>query len=345
MLGARVRELRRAQGLTQVQLAERAGVTRQLVGAVEAGRHLPRVDAAAAIARVLGASVEELLAPDRSRAVGVVQPPRDGEAVRVARVGEQLVCVPASPAGESWAPADGVVRGGEVELLDPERPAAVVAGCDPAIGLVARLVEGDAGPGVVAASASSAAALDALAGERAHAAVVHGPAGQLPRPPVAVRRWRLARWRVGLAAPRELPPGWPTDALAGRLTVVQREAGAASQAAFERARTAIGAAGDNAGGGGGGALAGPRASGHLEAAAWARRDGWVAVSIEPAALAIGLAFHPLEEHAAELWVATDHLDVPGVHGFLDELTGRRLEQRLAAIGGYDLTGCGTEVAA
>jgi transcriptional regulator with XRE-family HTH domain len=331
VLGSRVRDLRRARGLTQRELAERAGVSRQLVGAVEAGRHLPRVDAAVALARVLDVAVEDLLRPVPPAVIGVLAPPREGEPVRVGRVGERLVCLPSAATGESWVPADGIVRDGTVELLEAERPAAVVAGCDPAIGLVGRLLETDAGPGAVVASTSSSAALAALTDGRVHAAVVHGREGSLPSPSVPVRRWELARWRVGLAAPHELAGGWVGDALAGRLPVVQREPGASSQAAFERA---VADAGDPV-------PAGVRAAGHLEAAGWARRTGWAAVSMEPAALALGMAFHPLEEHVAELWVATEHLAAPQVRRFLDELTGPRVRRRLTAVGGYDLRRCGS----
>jgi DNA-binding XRE family transcriptional regulator/molybdate-binding protein len=338
MLGDRVRGLRQERGLTQGQLAELAGVSRQLVGAVEAGRHLPRVDAAVGLARVLHTTVEMLLAPDPCAAVGVLADPPEGTLVRVARVADRLVCVPAGRSGESWAAADAVVRGGSLQLFDPERPAAVVAGCDPAIGLTARLVEGDAGPRVVSVATSSLAAVEALAAGRSHAVMVHGPRGMLPVPPVAVQRWRVARWQVGLAAARDLPAGWVQDALAGRRPVVQRDAGAGSQLAFDRAVAAGGSAASTT-------VAGPRAEGHTDAAWRAATDGLVAVTIEPSALAMGLDFHPLETHESELWIATEHLEVAGVRGFLDELTGGRVRRRLEAIGGYDLSACGTRIAA
>jgi DNA-binding XRE family transcriptional regulator/molybdate-binding protein len=336
MFGARIRALRREQGLTQAQLAELAGVSRQLVGAVEAGRHLPRVDAAVALGRVLGEPVEALLVPVPAQAHGVVTMPPDGRPVRVARVGERLVCHPAAPGGESWAPADGVVRDGRVELFDALRPGVVVAGCDPAIGLVARLVERHTDTGVLAVAVSTASAVGALAGGTVHAAIVHGPPGKLPAPPCAVRRVQVARWRVGLVGAPGLADRWWADALDGRLPVVQREQGAGSQDEFERAVLERGAVPQ---------AAGPRARGHLEAAALAARHGCAAVSIEPAARALGLAFHPLREHMTELWVAADHVDVPGVRRFADELTGSRLRRLLDAVGGYDLAGCGREVAA
>lgn len=147
MLGDRIRTLRLARGPTQVQLAELAQVSRQLVGAVEADRHLPRVDAAVRLAAALSTTVEELLAADTSEVVGVVEEPAEGALVRIGRVGDRLVCVPAAGSGEGWAAADGQIEDGEVQLFDVERPAVVVAGCDPIAGLASRLLEVTSGPG------------------------------------------------------------------------------------------------------------------------------------------------------------------------------------------------------
>ncbi|HEX9890100.1 MAG TPA: substrate-binding domain-containing protein [Nitriliruptorales bacterium] len=333
-----MRQLRRERGLTQAQLGQLAGVSRQLVGALEAGRHLPRVDAAVGLARALATSVEDLLAAAPGGAVGVLADPSEGALVRLARVGDLRVCIPAGASGEGWAAADAVVRGGSVELFGTERPAAVVAGCDPAIGLTAGLVEAAAGPRVLVVATSSAAAITTLASGRSHAVIVHGRAGTLPEAPVPVRRFDVARWQVGLAAPADLPAGWVEDALAGRVPVIQREPGAGTQAAFERAVAACGST-DPA------SVEGPRAAGHAEAAWRCATDGLVAVTIEPAALAMNLAFHPLEVHVSELWIAVEHLDHAGVRAFVDELTGDRVRRRLDAIGGYDLTDSGTPNAA
>lgn len=349
-LAEQVRSLREAGGLTQAQLAARAGVSRQMVGAIEAGRHLPRVDAGVALAQALGTTIESLLGPDPTEATEAVDVLGDATAasgpVRVGRVGDRLVCAPPPAGGDSWARADGLLRPGGVELLPGARLGAVVAGCDPAMGLAARLVterglEQRSGKraaraaSLLAVSASTRAALDALGGGRVHAAVVHGPDGALPAPPVAVHRWHLASWQVGLAAPLDLPSGWWRDALRGRRRVVQREAGAGSQAAFERALTAGGVARPG----------GPRARGHLDAANVARTAGMVAVTIEPAARAAGLAFHPLEVHVAQLWVAAEWAAEPAIVALGEELASTVFQRQLAAVGGYDLTGCGQAVAA
>ena len=60
-LGARIAELRRAQNLTQVQLAETLGVSQQTVTAYEVGRRRMPVSSLPVIARYLGTTVEELI--------------------------------------------------------------------------------------------------------------------------------------------------------------------------------------------------------------------------------------------------------------------------------------------
>src|SRR5258708_30324078 len=58
--GAMVRRARVARGLTQDELARRAGLSRQALGAIESGAYQPGGGAALALARELGDSVEAL---------------------------------------------------------------------------------------------------------------------------------------------------------------------------------------------------------------------------------------------------------------------------------------------
>ena len=57
-IGARIAELRKLKGLTQEQLAEKAGFTRSNVYNVEAGRYSVGIDILAKLAEALDASVE-----------------------------------------------------------------------------------------------------------------------------------------------------------------------------------------------------------------------------------------------------------------------------------------------
>jgi molybdate-binding protein len=73
-------------------------------------------------------------------------------------------------------------------------------------------------------------------------------------------------------------------------------------------------------------------------------SGMPAVTIEPAALAVDAAFHPLEVHEAQLWVATDWLNDRVVTEALNVIVGRSFQARLAGVGGYDLAGSGSRLA-
>jgi transcriptional regulator with XRE-family HTH domain len=55
---ALIRELRRQSGLTQAEIARRAGLTRSVVNAYERGQRQPGVDALARIAEAVGMRLE-----------------------------------------------------------------------------------------------------------------------------------------------------------------------------------------------------------------------------------------------------------------------------------------------
>jgi DNA-binding XRE family transcriptional regulator len=329
---ALLRRAREAAGLTQAQLAARAGVSRQLVGAAEAGRHAPSVQTALRIARALGRPVEDLFAlpgEEPAPAAGGLAP---GTPVALGRVGGRLVAHPLASlvAGDAaWAAPDGVVdEDGAARLLPGGRAdALVVVGCDPLLGLCAAMLA--AGPGRLAAIAgTSGDAVDALAEGRAHAALVHGPDGALPPPAMPVRRVHVARWRVGLGVSPAHDRGALEPLLRDGVPIVQREASAASQQALERA------AGD--------LLPAPvaRAAGHVPAARHAALAGCAAVTFEPAALQHGLGFVPLEEHVVELWVGPGAGGHPGAEALERLLRSDALRRRVALVGGYDMEGAG-----
>lgn len=331
--GTRIRAERGAAGLSQQQLADRSGISRQAVGAIEGGLHRPGVDVALALAAALGVTVEALFTTPTEASVAVHGPPVDvGTAVVVSRVGARRVhvAVRRTAPQEWWPDADARLTTDGAELLPgAEADGFVVVGCDPALGLIAGLLPSRGPRRLVAVAGSTAVALGAVAGGRAHAALVHGPDGALPAPAPGTARLTLGRWRVGLASPSHRPARSLGTLTRGR-TVVQREAGASSQGALLRALRRDGLA----------VPEGPVASGHL-AVAGRVADGLDAgVTIEPAALHRDLSFLPLEEHAVEIHVPVAHQDHPGFHALADALRSRALTTRLELVGGYDLAGCG-----
>jgi transcriptional regulator with XRE-family HTH domain len=339
-IGRGVRERRVAVGLTQDALAERAQVSRALVGALERGRHMPATDAAIRLARALDTTVERLFgdAPpepllDVSPVLGDHLP--DGALVRTARVERAVVARvvdPASALSSTGASADGVMRDGRLRLFTGAAPSgAVVAGCDPVLGIAEGLLEHAGHARIVAVGATSGQALEALEAGRCHAVLVHGPAGSL-RARDGLQRWHVARWRSGIATHRQLSRPSLQSLLADEVPIlVQRDRTAACQQAVERAARRLGT---------------PRvtarrmAGGHLDAARLAAEHHAAAVTIEPFAIAFGLDFCELEVHDVELWVPDAWTGLAGICALLELLHTASFRDRAGALPAYDLTDTG-----
>jgi transcriptional regulator with XRE-family HTH domain len=69
-LGQRIATLRKAQGLTQVQLAEHLGVAQQTLAHYEAGRLRLLAGALPTLAERLGVGIEELIGYESKRSAG-----------------------------------------------------------------------------------------------------------------------------------------------------------------------------------------------------------------------------------------------------------------------------------
>jgi DNA-binding XRE family transcriptional regulator len=338
---SRLREYRRERGLTQAELAARAGVSRQLVAAAEAGRNVPAVDTALALARALSTTVEELYDKGPLDVVAALGGRlRTRTPLRIGRVGKRLVGAELADhgvAGASWAKSDAVLENGELRLFAGAVPAGVVvAGCDPALGIAEAMLDGLGTRSMLALSAPTAGAVRALLRGGVHAAVVHGLPHELLARPVPVTRWHLARWQVGLAIPAKLRHHSFEAVLGLNLPIAQRDRGATSQRAFERACRAAGIAvrPDRA-----------RASGHIDAARIAAALGGVAVTTEGAARVFGLEFLPLETHDVEVWVAERWVAHPGIAAFGELLATAAFTERVSQFGGYDLGRCGERITA
>jgi transcriptional regulator with XRE-family HTH domain len=334
-----VKEQRLLSGLTQAELAARAGVSRQLVAAVETGHNAPSVDAALRLAGALETTVEELFAEgagatEHVSALG--ERLLDGAPLRIGRVGDRLVAAELADrgvAGAGWGTPDGTIDGGRLRLYPGAAPAGlVIAGCDPALGIAEAMLRGLGSRSLLAISAATGDALTALQNDAIHAAVVHGAPGRLPEPPVPVVRLHFARWQVGLGVTPALQHESLEALVAGEVPIAQRDAAASSQRAFARALAAAGIAPPPPG---------PKADGHLATARIAAATGGAAVTTESAARAFGLGFIALEAHTVEVWCATRWRDQPGLEAFADLLTGAAFTERVAHFGGYDLSGCGS----
>ncbi len=120
-----IRRARAAHGFSQNELARRAGISRQALGAIEAGQYQPGVSVAIALARELGATVEALFGAESPDDIAVAVPASvklaAGAHVALARVGGRVVAVPAAAVQHHLMAADGIVSGSRAAARQSQR--------------------------------------------------------------------------------------------------------------------------------------------------------------------------------------------------------------------------------
>ncbi|MCC6646913.1 MAG: helix-turn-helix domain-containing protein [Polyangiaceae bacterium] len=353
-----VRAARARLRLSQLELAERAGLSRQSVGAIEGGRATPSVDVALRLARALGAGVEALFGarPDE-RVAARREAPFSGRAA-VAQVDGRWVTAPLDPTAPG-APAGGIVDGERdgAALVSPLSPLAelaenvLVLGCAAGLGVLAARLTARRGAGrFVWLPRSSQAALRALASRHAHVAGLHLvdeetgehniPDVRRARCPEALTLVTLASWEAGLVVRAGDPRAPRRAGDLGRpgLRVVGRPEGAGAQRLLERTvrRARLPAA----------IARRPTlvVEGHLDVArAVAMGAADVGVASRDAALALGLGFVPLATERYDLALPRASLLDPRVQRLLDELCSAEVRRELSALG-YDASAAGARVA-
>ncbi|MBK8996973.1 MAG: helix-turn-helix domain-containing protein [Myxococcales bacterium] len=355
----RVRELREARGLSQIVLAERSRLTRQSVGAIEAGRAIPAVDVALRIARALDCQVEELFGPsDEAPALDVELAAESATSrLALALVRERWVGLPLAGDGLRTAADALVVKArGRRASVTPLRPLGesrenlALMGCATGLGLLADRLHGKRGSGRYHwLPSSSGAALRALAGGYAHVAGVHSVAGGGETDPnvAAVRKSvvsealvlvTLAGWEAGLLTRGDDERVRSVaDVTARGVTLVVREKGAGARQLLEQRMRAAGLSLD--------LLRGQLvASGHLDVArAVAMGAADVGVATRDAALAFGLRFVPLAEERYDLVIPRSLISDARVERLLDVLVSQASRRELVSLG-YDVSSAGNRVA-
>jgi len=354
-----VRARREALGLSQVALARAAGISRQALGAIEAGRATPAVDVALRIASALETAVEALFGtaarPDRLRAEPWA--PNMSGRVALARVGARWVAYPLAGPHISTS-ADGLVRARRKHALvvepwlpiEREYEPLVVMGCAAALGLLADRLGARPGAGrFLWVPASSTRALESLATHQTHVAGVHLVDGRTGEPDLVELRTiagseafvivTLARWEAGFLVAPGNPKQIRSAADLGRraLRLVVRELGSGARRLLDRELCAAGLA----------ALAERarlRASGHLEVAqAIALGAADVGVASRDMAIALGLGFVPLAEERYDLVVPRSAWTDPRIERLLDGMTSAPVRDELQSLG-YDVRSTGVRVA-
>lgn len=108
-LGARIAALRKARNITQVQLAEKLGISQQTLQSYECGRRRVPVSAMPAVAQHLEVSLDELF--DAPRKVAKNAPAKRGPAPKWQQQIEQIATLPRAKQQMVMQMLDGLLAG------------------------------------------------------------------------------------------------------------------------------------------------------------------------------------------------------------------------------------------
>jgi molybdate-binding protein/DNA-binding XRE family transcriptional regulator len=367
--------VRSARGLSQAELAESVGLTRQAIYMIEASRYLPNATTALRLARALQCKVEDLFLLEedlqRVEAELLAEPGEAASADRMKfwKVGDRGFALPLSELGE---PSRGLLAADalmspprdarknakrKVVLQALEDPEALerqiaVAGCDPALFVIAdRMLRGPDPVPVVVWSMGSTDALVELGRRTVHLAGVHlrDPSGEFNLPFLRKHLGRrrttvvtLAFWQMGLVVSSGNPKSIRSveDLARKDVRVVNRERGSGARQLLDRRLAEAG-------------IPSRKVTGYDSVlrlhTGVAQRvlEGAADAAVAPLAVAriLGLDFVPLEVERYDLVVPKELADEhPSVQRLLDALSSRAVRRELDALGGYDTTHTGEVVA-
>ena len=369
-VGNRLAETRTRRGVSAADLARRVGVSRQTIYAIEAGTYVPNTEVALNLARELEVAVEELfslhhpapLSPESLNAdLLSALPSAKKQPVRICQVGSRWVGIPVSASPYYLPEADGIVQRtgptkGRANLQvfakaeESAQKRLVLAGCDPATGLLSRMVEKIGGVEIVSAAASSQLALRWLTEGKVHIAGLHlqdPGTGEFNLPFIrgafpdgGFHVVTFARWEEGLVVAAGNPKGIrKIEDLARRnVRFVNREPGSGSRALLDERLRKAGIDAHRIRG------YGRAAAGHL-AAAWCVVSGEadVCLATRSAAQVFGLGFIPLHVERYDLAMRKSTAELPAAQAFLDVLQRAALRRKLEVLAGYDTSETGTLV--
>jgi molybdate-binding protein/transcriptional regulator with XRE-family HTH domain len=333
----RVKALRQGRGWSQAELAQRAGISRAAVSAIEIERLVPSVAAALALAEAFGCRVDALFSRNGAPGIDPVWAwPAVSEPCRYwhAEVGGRTLLYPVEANGLGVIGHDGVYRRGTIEPSSQNLPGQtlVMSSCDPAAGLLAAEMARTSRCRLLVLSRSSSESLRLLGQKFVHVAGVHlASAGQKKGNASAVKRQlgpgysllRVARWQEGLAVAPGKGIKSVAAALRQKLRWIGRETGSGARQCldelFEDRDKPRREARDHRG------------------VAEAIRCGWadVGVCVRLVSEDAGLEFLSVRDESYDLCFATDAVDDPRIEALITAVRSESYRRLLGELPGYD----------
>jgi molybdate-binding protein/DNA-binding XRE family transcriptional regulator len=338
---------RTARDWSQAELAQRAGISRAAVSAIEGERLTPSVTAALALAAVLECSVEELFA---KRLTAVAPSPEWGwapgrETCRYweAEVNQRCLMYPVEALGLNPIPHDGLWVDG---LCRESRPAPAattltLASCDPAASLLAAEYARESGFRLLIFPRSGAEALELLRQRRVHVAGLHRSTAEHPERNTESARaklgsgyqlLRVALWEEGIALRAEDQTRSAQAVIKRTRLWAARQPGSAARECLDELLT-------------GHSFARRQARSHAGVAE-AVRSGWAGagVCVRLCAEEAGLNFLPVRREALDFCFSDALRHDPRIQALVRLLRKRAYRRLLGDLPGYNAAQTGEMIA-
>ncbi len=330
-----IRRMREDRGWSQQELAQRAGLSRTGVSAIEAGRLIPSTAAALTLAAAFGCHVEDLFAlADHEAASWAWPPPHDPCRYWRAMVGSRQLLYPVEASPLGTVPHDGVWREGRFKdhpFAEPVRTL-VMACCDPAVGLLASEYARQTPFRLLVLPRGSRTAMELLAAGLVHVAGLHLGSGvdDQGNKKVAAdilgqgfQLLRVTDWEEGLALAPGLASGGVGSILRSDLRWIGREPGSGARQVLDELSE--------------GRIAPPHIARDHRGVAQAIRSGFAqaGVSVRLVCDEEGLDFLVVRKEAYELCIPELSLEDPRIRALIEVVQSPSYRKMLDELPGYD----------
>jgi molybdate-binding protein/DNA-binding XRE family transcriptional regulator len=361
---SKIHQFRKEVGLTQTDLAEAAGISRQAYTAIESGKSVPSTEIALRLARILHTKVDELFWLDdgseklvRADLIGDAATTTRGTRMQLVQFGSRLLARPMKEGlsvSHILNPADAIAvavhsnRQVDLRLINQtatKTPTLILAGCDPAASIIGAMIR-DLGVRLIWIEEESIPALHALASGEIHIAGCNfkdSVSGQYNIPlvkeivPFPCTIIRFAIWRQGMMVTAGNPKSIKhiDDLAMPNVTFINRQPGAGSRGLLTRLIREAGIPTKNIHGYEH-IVHGDLATAEMVAAGLAD----CGIGIEASARANELDFLSLNEEPYDLVIPNHFLELPAIQSLLELLKLRDFRRQIESLGGYDITPMG-----
>ncbi len=334
----RIKQFREERGWSQQDLAEKTGLSRTGISAIEAGKLVPSTMAALSLAKVFGCKVEDLFQlAGQDHIQWAWPPPKEPCRYWRAVVGGKSLLYPVEISPLGMTPQDGIFREGsyfDSPFADPMRTL-VLAGCDPAAGLLAAEYARATHFRMLVLPRSSRQALLLLRDGLVHVAGFHLAESRKPEQNAKAAREllrlpfrliRVANWQEGVTLAQGLGFKSVKEVIAAGVRWIGREPGSGARQVLDELLTETPSC---------------MARDH-QGVAEAVRSGWAdaGISVRLVSEEAGLQFISVRDEAYDLCVPESSMEDPRVRALIEVIRSNTLRSIIGDLPGYDVKDTG-----